>query len=204
MIWSFWAPKGQRRNPWVKALKSLEGIVFLSPSLTSPRAMQIGLNASTRPHLSEMWSGLWNLQPTAAVQSHYICEIKNILNFFPLPPRALALIFFFSPTMCFQFSFLLTFSLMFCILLDILFCFPYLLTASKVSFGKFCHVLALMYGSQAFFFFKQKRDVLRKVQGACFHSTKVDSKQWLSSSIQHYKSGQNDSKKHFCYAHIYT
>ncbi len=48
-----------------------------------------------------MWSGLWNLQPTAAVQSHYICEIKNILNFFPLPPRALALIFFFSPTMCF-------------------------------------------------------------------------------------------------------
>lgn len=108
MIWSFWAPKGQRRNPWVKALKSLEGIVFLSPSLTSPRAMQIGLNASTRPHLSEMWSGLWNLQPTAAVQSHYICEIKNILNFFSLPPRGLALIFF-SPTMCFQFSCCLAF-----------------------------------------------------------------------------------------------
>lgn len=32
-----------------------------------------------------MWSNLWNLQPTAAVQSHYIREIKNILNFFPSP-----------------------------------------------------------------------------------------------------------------------
>jgi len=86
MIWSFWAPKGQQRNPRVKALKSLQGIVFLSPSLTS----QSHADRPERKHPDPIC-----LKCDLAYE---ICSLRQLCNHITSARLKIYWIFFFTPS----------------------------------------------------------------------------------------------------------